>query len=535
MRHAPALPQRPTPAPLVWPPAASPPGADRVPPPRPVYGGPVTRTASLPAPPRLTEPPRGEMPSRKKRPGRKKGRSLPSDPRERLVAQMRARETREGKVWELDLRNQEWGRDPAKGLAKRPVLRCPTDPGWPEHGRTTSDRATAEAWVREHYRALIQRESALAGSKGSAALRVDEACDRYIESLVASHGADHRTTTNRRSACRAHIKPSLGSLPMAALSEETVRKFLEGLQVTLHSGGVTQKAPAAPATRANVRDTLSAVWRHTYPDVKVPFADAKVVVASQSKRRRDEVKAGNIGKLIAERATVYTRDQVLEILTAAMWYDQERLALPNVAVRVLPNTAEFIALQLGTAARVEEVTDLRWSCLFWDQQAIFVPGTKSFQAPRWIPMQRSLEPWLRRLRAVQGGARDSESFVIQTHPRQPRTAASTKIYQARISRVLALAGLKLPRKSTHIFRATHMSWGSPLIPSPALKAYAGHGEQHGGVTDRYVATLPDWIPAEHRHYIDLPTPEEIVARLPHFEPASWPDERLLVGGAAKTK
>lgn len=38
--------------------------------------------------------------------------------------------------------------------------------------------------------------------------------------------------------------------------------------------------------------------------------------------------------------------------------------------------------------------------------------------------------------------------------------------------------------------------------------------------DAYVTLLPPFMPDEHRAYIDLPSPEEIEARLTSFHPAS---------------
>ncbi|MET0399064.1 MAG: hypothetical protein ABW277_19885, partial [Longimicrobiaceae bacterium] len=58
------------------------------------------------------------------------------------------------------------------------------------------------------------------------------------------------------------------------------------------------------------------------------------------------------------------------------------------------------------------------------------------------------------------------------------------------------------------------------IPAPALRAYAGHSNPHGGAMDAYVTLLPPFMPDEHRAYIDLPSPEAIEARLTSFCPSS---------------
>jgi integrase len=353
-------------------------------------------------------------------------------------------------VYELDLRNKEWGRDPAKGQKRTMTVFCPADPGWPDGGRTTDEFAVAEAWVRSHYVPFLQQGNALARAGGVATLRVREAVDRYLDHLEAELGADHNTVANRRSVCRVHVVPLLGSRPLAALTREVVRDFLENLQAVQREGGRAVRRPAKLRTRTNARDALTAVWRHACPEEDPPFAGVRLTDREVAKQRRIAAREGRIEELI--EPNVYTREQVVDILAAAMWYDRELIAgRPNVAVRVLPNTAETIALQLGTAARIEEETALRWLCFRWSLEAAFIPGTKSFNAARWVPLQRSLLPWLERLRALQGGSPDPDSFVVQTHPAHPFTQASKKTYQARIARVLRLAGLKLPRKCTHIF------------------------------------------------------------------------------------
>ena len=351
-----------------------------------------------------------------------------------------------------------------------------------------------------------------------ATVRVKEAADRYLAHLEAELGAEHNTVTNRRSVCRVHVVPLLGSRPLAALTREVVRDFLESLRVVRREGGRTVRQPAKLRTRTNARDTLAAVWRHACPDEDPPFAGIRLADREVARQRRLAAREGRIEELI--EPNVYTREQVVEILAAAMWYDRQLISgRPNVAVRVLPNTAETIALQLGSAARIEEEMALRWLCLRPDEEAVFIPGTKSFNAARWIPLQRSLVPWLERLRALQGGSPDPDAFVVRTHPARPFAHGSKKTYQGRIARVLRLAGLKLPRKCTHIFRATHLSWGSTRIPAPALRAYAGHSNPHGGAMDAYVTLLPPFMPDEHRAYIDLPSPQEIEARLASFHPA----------------
>jgi integrase len=453
--------------------------------------------------------------NRKKGPGKRRPQHKSFE--DRLVATLRLRRNKRGAVYELDLRNKEWGRDPKKGQKKTLTVCCPTDAGWPDQGRTTDNYAVAEAWVRDAYSPLLKKSGALVQAGRNANLTVTEACRRYIGDLERDLGADHNTVVNRRSVCRVHIEPGIGTSPLAALTRPLVREFLEGLQVTQRKGGNTLLRPAMLRTRANVRDALSAVWRNVFKDEPPPFAGIRFDDREEKKRRRKAVREGRIESLMD--LTVYTRDQIAHILTAAVWFDRNILQRPNLKVRLLPNTAAVIALQVGTAARIEEEMALRWFCIRENEEAVFIPGTKSHNAARWIPRQRSLAPWLKRLSDMQGDSPSTDAFVVRTHPKRPFTQGSKKTYQSRIARVLRIAGLKLPRKCTHIMRSTHLSWGSTRIPDPALKAYAGHSDPHGGAMDSYVSLLPPFMPDDHRTYIDLPSPEEIEARVATFHPA----------------
>ncbi len=192
---------------------------------------------------------------------------------------------------------------------------CPSDPGWPDSGRTTDEFAVAEAWVRSHYVPFLQQGNALARAGGLATLRVSEAVDRYLDHLEAELGADHNTVANRRSVCRVHVVPILGSRLLAALTREVVRDFLENLQVIQREGGRTARRPAKFRTRTNARDTLTAGWRHACPDEDPPFAGVRLADRGVAKQRRNAAREGRIEELM--EPNVYTREQVVDILAAA--------------------------------------------------------------------------------------------------------------------------------------------------------------------------------------------------------------------------
>jgi integrase len=428
---------------------------------------------------------------------------------DKLVALLRLRPSTVGGVYELDLRNKEWGRTRDKVL----TLRCPSDPGWPGAGRTTGDRAVAEEWVRKHYGPMVQREREIA-ERGADLLTVQEACRNFLQFVEREKGARHSTAVGHRSNCSLHIIPALGPLRLSAIPRERVRTFLENLQVYHREPGRRTLRPASQSTRQGVRNTLSAVWHYVFPDAgEPPFAGIRIVDKEKAKVRIEAAEKGE-----RPPATVYDRDQIALILTAAMWYDRRVLARPNIAAVAVPCTAEIVAFLYGTMPRITEAAFVRWRDVDRERRAIYVPGTKNDNAPRWIPAQQTLWPWLDRLRGILGDA-EPYSYVVRIRPSRPMVRASRKTLGGRISKVLGIAGLKWEGEATHIFRASHMSVAAFRIPGPALKLYAGHSSAHGGATDAYVTTSPPFMPEEHRHYLDIPSPEEIMQRLEHFTPA----------------
>lgn len=486
-------------------PTGSPPGAEKVPPPR-LQGDPVTtdRRISGDAAAASASSEATVVAKRRRRA------SLTASFADRLVTRVRTRRVGTGRIHVLDLRGKRWTgiRPTVSGYL---TLRNPNDPRWPHTGQTTSDRAIAEAWVRTAYVPWLERKAEIVASGPQAGIRVDHASEKYLAVLQTEYGPDHNTVRNRRSACSVHVVPALGSLPLDALTKAQVREFLTELKVVKSAGGETRLEPAKERTKGNVRAALLAVWNHTYPDVAPPFAGIRLREPRPNLKLRAAAELGAIG--VQAEQTAYTYEEVLRLLVEAVSFDEEIMGRPNLACQFVPNTAEAIALILGTTARIEESTFLRWHHVRLEEGAIFIPGTKTYNAPRWLPLQLSLKPWLARLMAQQGGTPAPNSFVLRTRWRQPLTRASRKTWGARIARVEVRAGLKLEQKATHILRATHLSWAKDCLSLPDLKAYAGHGGARGGATDSYIDKRPPFMPAEHRAYLNLPSPEEVLKRL----------------------
>lgn len=426
---------------------------------------------------------------------------------ERLLKRLKTRPSAQGAVFVLDLRGREWS-GAQLGKSGFLTLRNPADEGWPVRGGTTLDHAVAEQWVRDHYAAWMERKLQIAEDGPDSGLTVAEACDAYLEHLTKLLGPNHNTVSVRRSVVRVHLKPAFGDVPLAALTRKRLRQFLEGLQVRKWEHGILQEMPAMRRTKENVRSTLQALWHHTYPDTAWPFDTISVADRGASRHRREAAETGEISAMIASKT--YTYEEIAALLAAAVEYDRAVLGRVNLLPWV-PNTAESIALLLGTAARIDELMLLRWKHVFFDQGAIFIPGTKSAGAARWIPMQRSLRPWLERLRAMHGGDPHPDDYVLHLRRGTPLSRPSRKSYGARLGRLETKAGLKRHRKTTHIFRATHLSWAAPHLPEGVLKAYAGHSRPRGGATDAYVETRPPFMPAMHREVIQIPSPDEVGA------------------------
>jgi integrase len=451
-----------------------------------------------------------------------------------LLKRLRTRDdVAAGRIYYLDLRHKLF-----PGHSKMNVY-CPTDPGWPERGRTTSDAATAKRWVRQGYAPYLYTRLAISGAAADVgALTVAQACERYLAAKERSLGAKHRTVENRRSAARVHIVPAFGPIPFAALSKHQVRVFLENLRVRKPNGrGQFVTVPAEVGTKRNLRTALLAIWRHTYPDVEPPFAGIWLPDEQGAAERRRKLAEGAFEELLTPASGAYTPQQMLRVLTAAAWYDRHQIAeRPNTSRIAVPNTAAAMALAVGTGMRIDELRMLRWGHVNEAEGWILVTGTKTRSAFRIIPLQVQARPWLEQLKRLAAPANassswqpDRASFVLRTRPEGGAEPASKKTLISRFSEALHYAGLKRAKKATHWARATHATWGSvaaDVVRTEQLKAYLGHANKYGGATDDYIQTLRETMPASHRCYIrHLPTPDEVAKASASFTPAVRPPWR----------
>jgi integrase len=294
-----------------------------------------------------------------------------------------------------------------------------------------------------------------------------------------------------------------------ALSKQTVREFLVDLQVCKVEKGVPILKPASLGTKCHVRAALLAVWHHAYPDAEgpAPFAGIRLGTKSTSRSRREAARSGVVPEQ-NKQERAYTPDELLLLLAVASRHDREVTSLPHLAALYFPNVAAGIAFVCGIGARIEEATFVRWRHVL--EHAIYIPGTKSHNSPRWVPHQDALKPWIRILRELAGGDPNPDDFVLRLRKHGDReNPPSDKTWAGRIAQIEVEAGLKVPGKRAHILRATHISYAKDVLPTAALKAYAGHAQPFGGATDDYVDTRPPFIPQAHRRYLRLPTPAQV--------------------------
>lgn len=437
----------------------------------------------------------------------------------KLVKRLRPRATADGVVWTLNLRHRDFGN------RERINVYRPGDPGWPNRGTTTASKEEAEAWLFQDF---AYARWLLGESTGDlSGISTTAAADRYLADLNRQLGKDHNTTVNRTSTINAHIKPKVGKVPLRALNRKNVRPLLEELQVVKRGNGEEITLPAAPRTRDNVRAALIAIWNHTFPDEVCPFYGISLPDSGGQRARREAIVAGDVFDLAPQRTL--TMPALEQVLLAVFWLDQRVLEMPCQRTTYMPLTAEVIAGLYGTAMRVSELARIQWRHLRDADDALIVPGTKTDNALRAVPLQRALRPWLERVerQALERGRRSDKDNVwaMRRTARNSETRTPEQMIE-RIGKALYLAGYKMAQQCTHTFRRSHFTVAgsrSDLISSQAMKTYLGHEHVHGGATEVYIdrahleRMIKEMLP-QHRTYIDLPTPEQILARLPGYTP-----------------
>lgn len=443
---------------------------------------------------------------------------------EALVGRLKIRAgTAEGDVYTLDLRHRKFGN-------KNPrIVRCPDDAGWPIKGRPTSDRATAEKWVRDKYAPQIFKEIQLAKSApAKSELTFQAAAERYIERRVKTVGKEGLRSLNPRiSMLRVHVIPAIGRHPLPTITKALIRQSLEEMTVSKPvAPGKREKARPERGTMLGFVRAAVAVWKATFPDDPCPYAGIHLDYEDIEAERRRVLAEGDFETLLRPASGAMRPTEFSHALAAALYYDTVVGGRRNLKSLMIANTVHAMVIQTALGLRISELRMLRWAYINFEEKYVLVTGTKTRRSFRVVPLQEKLVPWLLELRELQGGDPDPKSFLIRTNAKASVfTPAAVNTLIARFTRALKHAGLKQPKKATHWARATHATWGAvaTMISAEQLKAYLGHATRYGGATDDYIHVMLEVMPDSHRSYIQhIPAPSEVRESLTTFKPAELP-------------
>lgn len=455
-----------------------------------------------------------------------------------LVSRLRLRKgTAHGDVWVLDLRHRNFGNQLPR------FVRCPGDAGWPEMGRTTSQKKLAEEWIRTDYAPRMFQEIKLANAApGSSQQTFAMAAEAYIVERIKQVGKEGLPKIQSRiSMLEHHLVPALGHLALNTITRAMVSEHANSLKIRRFiRRGHTVVVDALNGTKKNFVRAANAVWHHTFPGIPCPYAGVRLIDHDAIRERRRAIQEGRLEELMHPTSGAMDPQELQRALLGAMHYDTTMGRRKNVAATAVPNTPHAIAIQTGLGLRISELRNLRWGHVFYEEGYVLVGGTKTGESLRVVPLQRQVVPWLKELEKRFQGSIDPRAFVIRSNGKASvTTRASTTALSARYGWALAYAGLKRPKKRTHWARATHATWGqhSKAIQLEDLQRFLGHSNAYGDSTSRYIGQLVQMMRAEHRTYIDgIPTPKQVRAALRKFAPQELPPwkERRRVFGRKKT-
>jgi len=478
---------------------------------------------------------------------------VPDDFATQLLARLRSRTDAGVTTYFLDLRHHRFGR-----MGKLAV-RNPDGSQWPVQGTAITDAEAARRVVLERYVPYLATELRVRRAVDLPSPTTQVACALYLAAKAAQLGATHNTVQNQRSALNHHVVPVLGAIPLIQLTKTRVQALFDAMRVRgLPSDEHAQEQPARSTKRA-LLIALRAVWRHTYPDEPIPFAGVRLAPppapspaaegaagasqpAATTERRRIPsatdskaptasrggwTESGDVTRRDLLRA--YSYGEIEHLLTAAMALDHSDIASrPNQRAWSTPNNAGLIAVCVGTGMRISEISRWTWGNLNLPLRAATATNGvlgKTDAAHRYFPLQTCLGPWLVHLweeqQRLNGGRPPNEhDAVIRGLATLASPGAAKRTLQGKIARALEHAGLKRPRRLTHIFRATHISWGvlADEFRLPVLQSFVGHKRALGNTTSDYFELLPEQFHGWHFTYISLPSPDQVRARLSSFQP-----------------
>lgn len=436
-----------------------------------------------------------------------------------LKKRLHLRELKSGrKYWYVDLRGARWAD------LGQVTVRDPEGEGWPDAGSSTDLRSVAERWIEKEH--AYARMVMVAHGEGEVQL-VRDAADAYIAELESRVGSvSPNTLKGRRSACKVHIVPALGDKPIGALTDTVVQRWVDGLE---KQGG----GELADKTVVNLHQSLVAVYKHAVgaaPDWKKVDLPEKPGYA----RLRAAQESGQI--LTDTTGRLETRDEIRDLLAVSMLWDKDLIeAVSHVRTWVAQQMPETVAYFIAHGPRLTAGLSTRHSMVRPGMMGCYIPGTKTKQGPRWVPMQRSYVPWHERLMAKHrkwdGEIPDPSSHYHRPDVRDPTKGMGKTTFQHRLGDCYRVLQLMDRRGLAHPLRRTYLTMLQLAgVPKEWRKYYAGHAVASEAMKEYVQLAIHDVevflkvvMPDEHRDAIDLPAPDEVEQRADELAGTfSWP-------------
>ena len=210
-----------------------------------------------------------------------------------------------------------------------------------------------------------------------------------------------------------------------------VQEWISGLRTV-------RGRPMERATKQTVLAALGEVWKHAHPGRPAPWrgwVTIESVGGALARRRRAETGERR------QAGRAYTVEEMRTILEVASKLD--RAAFQDAKKnRAVPDVAYMIATLFYLGVRVEEMTFLRRQDVHLEEGVIFVSGTKSAAAERFVPIQAAFRPWLRDLLMRAG---DDPLALLFTNSAADGPA-NTSTIQGRVRKVLEAASAQEARQ-----------------------------------------------------------------------------------------
>lgn len=291
------------------------------------------------------------------------------------------------------------------------------------------------------------------------ALTVTELCDQYLREARATGRIKASTLAMDESRIERHVKPLLGSRPVASLTPTDLSKF----QTDVANGRTAQKRPDAQSARGGRATGGRGVASRTLGMLGtiLEFARRRGLLAANPARGVERLPDG--------RRRVFLATDQLSDLGNAM-----RAALEDKESRTGIAAVRFLAL---TGFRRMEALALQWDWVDLDAQCIRFPDTKSGAQVR--PLGSAAVLFLRGLPHERG-----QTFVFPADRGDGHFVGLPRL----LGRLCSAANL--PEATTaHVLRHTFATVAAELgFSELTIAGLLGHAAK--GITARY-AHIPD--------------------------------------------